>query len=78
MKTGTYYLNNNGSRWIHLPKEKIRILTPDGKIEYRTPIYFESFGNFASVTISWKGKRLNCLMDSDESGAFIDINKWSK
>jgi len=79
MSIRTYYLNNNGSRWINFPKERIKIITPDGKVEYRLPIYFESFGNYASVCISWRGKRLNCLFDSDDQGnAVVIIAKWIK
>lgn len=63
MKNGTYYLNNTGSRWITLPKEPMRFETKSGKTVTRTPIYFESFGNFAVVCISYKGKRLKVFAD---------------
>ena len=67
MKNGTYYLNNNGSRWVHFingKKEKIKLKTISGKPIERTAIYYESFGNFSSVCISYKGKKINVLTDS--------------
>jgi hypothetical protein len=68
MRNGTYYLNNNGSRWVIFDngaKIKVRII-PD---EYngldeeviRTALFFEAFGNFASVTVSIKGKKVSTL-----------------
>jgi len=63
MRQGTYYLNNSGSKWIHLPKEKMEFMTESGKIVKRTPIYFEQFGNFATVRISYKGKRISVFSD---------------
>jgi len=67
MRTGVYYLNNNGSRWIVLnngKKEKITLKTESGKEVTRTAIFYESFGNFASVCISYKGKKINILTDT--------------
>ena len=67
MRNGTYYLNNSGSRWIHLTngkKDKITFKTESGKEITRTAIFFESFGNFASVCISYKGKKINVLTDT--------------
>ena len=59
MKTGTYYLNNYGNRWINLTngkKDKVKVLFPDGHEETRTVIYYESFGNFAVTAVKIKGK----------------------
>jgi hypothetical protein len=67
MRNGTYYLNNSGSRWVNLTngkKEKITLKTESGKEITRTAIFFESFGNFASVCISYKGKKINVLTDT--------------
>jgi len=66
MRTGTYYLNNNGSRWVHLvegKKDKITLLTKSGKEITRVVDFWESFGNFATARISYKGKRLNVFMN---------------
>lgn len=62
MLNGTYYLNNTGSRWIHLTngqKDKISLHTTAGKTITRTVIYYESFGNFATALISYKGKKIS-------------------
>jgi hypothetical protein len=67
MQNGTYYLNNRGSKWITFrngKKVKIKFLTESGKEIYRTAIYFELFGNFSSVLISYKGKKINVLTDT--------------
>lgn len=67
MRNGLFYLNNYGSKWIILEngkKPKVKFLTVSGKVIERTPIYFESFGNFGSCLISYKGKKINILMDT--------------
>lgn len=67
MRNGTYYLNNSGSRWIVLNngvREKITLKTKGGRDIVRTVNYYESFGNFATVNISYKGKRINVFPDS--------------
>jgi len=67
MLTGTFYLNNNGSRWVNLvngKRDKITLKTESGKEVTRTVIFYESFGNFSSCCISYKGKRINVLTDS--------------
>lgn len=67
MRTGTYYLNNNGSRWVNYTngkKDKISLQTTTGKIITRTAIYYESFGNFATALISYKGKKISVFPDS--------------
>ena len=67
MRTGTFSLNNNGSRWVNLvngKRDKITLTTESGKQVTRTVIFYESFGNFASCCISYKGKRINVLTDS--------------
>ena len=67
MQKGTYYLNNRGSKWVTFEngkKVKIKFLTQSGKEIIRTAIYFESFGNFGSVLISYKGKKISVLADT--------------
>ena len=67
MRNGTYYCNNKGSRWVHLingRRECATWKTKSGKDITRRVIYYESFGNFASACISYKGKKINVLMDT--------------
>ena len=64
---GTYYLNNSGSRWanyINGVKDQVKVLFPDGHIETRTALYYESFGNFNSTSVKIKGKIATYLQDS--------------
>ena len=65
MRTGTYYLNNSGSRWVVLPKEKLKVILPDGTESSRTAICYESFGNFATVQISYKGVKAFYFPEED-------------
>ena len=70
MKTAAsqvYYLNNSGSRWIVLENGKKPVhtfKTKSGKTVHRTAIFYESFGNFGSVCISYKGSKIKVLADS--------------
>jgi hypothetical protein len=67
MKDGIFYLNNSGSKWIVLingKKEKRTFTTKSGKQIERTIIRYESFGNFGSAIISYKGKLISVLSDS--------------
>ena len=68
MKTNCFYLNNSGSRWIVLDKsgrrEQRTWITKSGHTVARRVIYYESFGNFGSACISYKGKRINVLADT--------------
>lgn len=67
MINGMYYLNNSGSRWVvyyNGKKSKITFKTESGKEIVRTAIFYESFGNFASACISYKGKKINVLTDT--------------
>ena len=65
-----YYLNNTGSRWVILPREKITCNLPDDTQVKRTILMYESFGNFATCQISYKGKKAFYLCNSDNT---IDI-----
>ena len=55
----TYYLNNSGSRWVLRNNQNKNIsvsIEIDNKIYVRKAKYFYSFGNFAGVAVSFKGK----------------------
>jgi S-adenosylmethionine hydrolase len=67
MRSGTYYLNNYGSRWVHLENGKkttITLETKSGKSITRTVIYYEAFGNWATALISYKGKKISVFSDT--------------
>ena len=67
MLNGTYYLNNTGHRWVTYTngvKDKIQLNTKTGKTIIRSVNYWESFGNFATANISYKGKRINVFPDA--------------
>jgi hypothetical protein len=63
MRTGTFYLNNTGHRWVNLTNgKKDQIFAYiNGELIKRTAIYYESFGNFACACISYKGKKYSIL-----------------
>lgn len=66
MKTGTYYLNNSGHRWVTFEngkKVKHTFYTKTGREIIRTIVFFESFGNFATCKISYKGKKISVFTD---------------
>jgi ribosomal protein L30E len=62
MRTGTYYLNNNGSRWVtFFNGAKPKVLVIDSATKYckrRTIEYFESFGNYAVAALRFNGKMI--------------------
>lgn len=66
-RTGTYYLNNHGSRWVVLDengnKLKHTFTTKAGETITRTAQHYEQWGNFAVVVISYKGKQRKVLFD---------------
>jgi hypothetical protein len=67
MRNGTYYLNNLGSRWVvyeNGKKPKHTFETKSGNKVTRTAIFYESFGNFGSACISYKGKKRMVLLDT--------------
>jgi hypothetical protein len=67
MRNGVFYLNNHGSKWVVLTngkKEKITLQTKSGKSITRTALWYESFGNFAVVAISYKGKTIKVFADT--------------
>ena len=68
MRSGTYYLNNDGSRWIVLDhegkRERRTWKTESGREVTRRVIYYYSFGNFGGCLINYKGKRERVLTDT--------------
>jgi hypothetical protein len=67
MLNGTYYLNNSGTRCIHLINGKKPTHTFDtvsGKQVTRTVQIQEQWGNFARFLISYKGRRRWVFPDS--------------
>lgn len=60
---GTLYLNNRGNRFIVIENyHKVKVWVKyNGQALLRTALFFESFGNFASVTVSIKGKKISTL-----------------
>jgi hypothetical protein len=66
-RSGVFYLNNTGSRWVVLEngiKPKITLETKSGKMVEKTPLYYESFGNFAVAAIKHKGKVIKVFPDT--------------
>jgi len=75
MRTGFFYLNNNGSRWVILEngkKPKINVLTPEG-FKKLTPLYYSSFGNFGAVAIKYKGIKYNLLPEDSDGGIIANL-----
>jgi hypothetical protein len=64
----TFYLNNTGSRWVNLDsfgnKELITLTTESGKLITRTAQFFETFGNFVRIQITYKGVRRMVFADT--------------
>lgn len=79
MRNGTYYLNNSGSRWVHYDngkKERIKVLMPCGTIIERTALFYESFGNFATVCLSINGKKSTYFIETktlSDGSEFIGV-----
>ena len=68
MKTGLFYLNNSGQKWVIFDetgrREKRTFKTKSGAKVVRRVNYYESFGNFATCNISYKGKKINIFADT--------------
>lgn len=68
IRNTTLYLNNSGSRWVTFGDDGRRVQmtlkTASGKEITRRVIYFESFGNFGSAVISYKGRKISVLADT--------------
>ena len=67
-RTGLFYLNNTGSRWVILDetgrREKRTFKTKSGAKVVRRVNYYEAFGNFATANISWNGKKIDVFPDT--------------
>jgi hypothetical protein len=62
-RIGTYYLNNSGTRWVTYPKQKALVIHIAGNYrKIRTIEYYESFGNFATAALRYKGKRVSAFL----------------
>lgn len=68
MSFQTYYLNNSGSRWVVMDKdgnkEKVTLKTESGKLITRTAQFYENFGKFVRVMITYKGERMFVFTDT--------------
>lgn len=68
MKTRLLYLNNAGHRWVIFDesgrREQRTFTTKSGKKVTRRVNFYESFGNFATCNISYKGKKINVFADT--------------
>jgi hypothetical protein len=66
-RTGIYYLNNTGSRWIVLDengnKPMHTFTAKAGNTVTRTAQRYEQWGNFTLVIISYKGKQRKVFSD---------------
>jgi hypothetical protein len=58
----TYYLNNQGTRWVRMDKfgnkDKITLTTRAGQLVTRTVQFYEQWGNFVRIQITYKGTRM--------------------
>ena len=62
----TRYLNNDGSRWVDLTPGAMDfvLVLPDGTKKVRKAKCFESFGNFAAIVYTYRGKQFSGLPKS--------------
>lgn len=64
----TFYLNNRGDRWIEVDefgtKKLVTLFTKSGKLITRTIQFYEQFGNFARMQITYKGERMFVFADT--------------
>jgi len=67
-RTGLFYLNNTGHRWVIFDetgrREQRTFKTKSGAKVVRRVNYYEAFGNFATCNISYKGKQINVFPDT--------------
>ena len=59
----TYYLNNDGSRWL-VPGYRVHVYDGETDLGTRAVDFAEAFGNFATLHYRVKGKRYASLADS--------------
>jgi hypothetical protein len=73
MRNGTYYLNNSGSKCVHLvngKQEKVLLYHgAEGYCKMRTPLYQYSFGNFGGYAFKYEGRIIKVL--PEEEGGII-------
>ena len=69
------YLNKNGSRWLNLTPGAMDfvLVLPDGTKKVRKAKCFESFGNFAAIVYTYRGKQFSSLPKS-ESGSDVRLD----
>jgi hypothetical protein len=68
MRNETLYLNKSARRWIRLEngrRSTITLRTKSGASITRRVKYYESFGNFAVVAISYGGRTIKVLPDQE-------------
>ena len=77
----TLYLNNSGSRWVTSNPEQMKCILVDEERGYRKVRkldWWYQFGNFAGVSIRYRGKRIHRLPETfpdEETGLpIIKVN----
>ena len=74
----TLYLNNDGSRWTYREKHRREfvLLRKDGTKQKRLARCFESFGNFALIVFTLKGKQYKALpTERDELSGMLMVEE---
>jgi hypothetical protein len=75
---GVYYLNNSGSKFVLLPKEKVLVFHDAEKYcKMRTIDHYEMLGNSAVACLKYKGKMTRAFLEC-EGGVkvfFIDYKE---
>jgi len=69
MRSGTFYLNNNGSRWVNLTngeKDKFLLITPEGDKRIRTVEFYSQFGNHGYINFKFRGERLSRFPEEEK------------
>ncbi|MDD5151225.1 MAG: hypothetical protein PHC28_12250 [Flavobacterium sp.] len=68
MSVRKLYRNNSCTRWTNYSldgrPEKITLYTKSGKQIIRRVNFWQSFGNFATANITYKGKKINIFPDT--------------
>lgn len=64
MSKCTMYLNNSGSRFTTIPKEKVLVFHgAEWYCKKRTIEYYEMLGNFAVACLKYNGKRIKAFLE---------------
>jgi len=72
----TLYLNNHGSKWVYTEKNAMKCILIHNAQNYkkiRKIEYFEAFGNFATATLKYQGKRISCFADDIDEETMLPI-----